>query len=60
MAEAFDENGIGTAVMNRLNKSAGFDIIMAWFLKCESLNAEFLGGFLIYEKYIICLYRQYL
>jgi L-threonylcarbamoyladenylate synthase len=29
MAEAFDENGIGTAVMNRLNKSAGFDIIMA-------------------------------
>ncbi|OBR91810.1 MULTISPECIES: L-threonylcarbamoyladenylate synthase [Clostridium] len=28
IAEAFDENGIGTAVMNRLNKSAGFDIIM--------------------------------
>lgn len=27
ITEAFDEKGIGTAVMNRLNKSAGFDII---------------------------------
>ena len=27
LSEAFDESGIGIAVMNRLNKSAGFDII---------------------------------
>ena len=29
LSEAFDENGIGIAVMNRLKKSAGFDIINA-------------------------------
>lgn len=27
LSEAFDENGIGLAIMNRLNKSAGFHII---------------------------------
>ena len=27
LSEAFEEKGIGVAVMNRLNKSAGFDII---------------------------------
>ena len=27
LSEAFDETGIGIAVMNRLKKSAGFDII---------------------------------
>jgi L-threonylcarbamoyladenylate synthase len=27
LSEAFEEDGIGTAVMNRLNKSAGYDII---------------------------------
>jgi L-threonylcarbamoyladenylate synthase len=27
LAEAFEESGLGIAVMNRLNKSAGFDII---------------------------------
>jgi L-threonylcarbamoyladenylate synthase len=27
LAEAFEEKGIGIAVMNRLKKSAGYDII---------------------------------
>ena len=27
ISEAFEEKGIGLAIMNRLNKSAGFDII---------------------------------
>ncbi|NYC93149.1 hypothetical protein DFN09_001062 [Clostridium acetobutylicum] len=27
LSEAFDEEGFGVAIMNRLNKSAGFDII---------------------------------
>ena len=27
LSEAFDEKGFGIAIMNRLNKSAGFDIL---------------------------------
>ena len=27
LAEAFNEEGIGVAIMNRLNKAAGYDII---------------------------------
>ena len=27
LAEAYDEEGVGLAIMNRLQKSAGFDII---------------------------------
>ena len=26
-AEAFEEKGVGLAIMNRLNKAAGFDIL---------------------------------
>ena len=27
LAEAYEEKGVGVAIMNRLNKAAGFDII---------------------------------
>ena len=27
MSEGFEEDGVGLAIMNRLNKAAGFDII---------------------------------
>jgi L-threonylcarbamoyladenylate synthase len=35
LAEGYEEKGVGIAIMNRLNKAAGFDIIKVWFSYCD-------------------------